>query len=462
MPVFEDDDFDDHEQVVFCRDAASGLTAIIAVHNTNLGPSLGGCRFYPYPGSDAALTGLSRYDTGEKLGDLVLAAEQPLGLGTVVVLGDAAAFSNEVLPRSYEFVGRLLDHLASHGAGPQAWWRQALGLLGCVLLVGLLAWRPDAAMLAGVAVLFSVSLGACLAISHYAGRAVPDGRKLSPGVNRLAYVDASHMEAYSDGDWAEDGIDGLLSTLMRNGYLPLLLPEVTKERLDRAGMLISIAPARGFSAGECKLVADFVEAGGVFICTAGAEDARAVGPLLGQFGVEIPHSPVGPNDKQPEPAPVGELPGESEDSPERFGRFRAYLNAKDYGAGDYLVGVWLFAGWPVRCHSDGRDVLIYDDDRLPLAIALGHGKGRVVVIGDSGFALNHNMGYVGGEPGQGVADNAHFWRWMLTRVTGQGDWIPPKPAKGKPSSGEAERGPGPRLEPPEDIFPSAPAGEVTP
>src|SRR5512133_1483088 len=38
----------EHEQVVFCNDHATGLRAIVAIHSTALGPSLGGTRFYPY------------------------------------------------------------------------------------------------------------------------------------------------------------------------------------------------------------------------------------------------------------------------------------------------------------------------------------------------------------------------------------------------------------------------------
>lgn len=37
----------DYEQVVLCHDAASGLKAIIAIHDTTLGPALGGCRMWP-------------------------------------------------------------------------------------------------------------------------------------------------------------------------------------------------------------------------------------------------------------------------------------------------------------------------------------------------------------------------------------------------------------------------------
>ncbi|MCH7555525.1 MAG: amino acid dehydrogenase, partial [Proteobacteria bacterium] len=46
--VFDHDDFAGHEQIVHCRDPATGLKAIIAIHNTHRGPALGGCRVWPY------------------------------------------------------------------------------------------------------------------------------------------------------------------------------------------------------------------------------------------------------------------------------------------------------------------------------------------------------------------------------------------------------------------------------
>src|SRR5579864_2720362 len=49
-----------HEQVVFCQDAASGLRAIIAIHNTTLGPALGGIRMRPYPTEAEALEDVMR------------------------------------------------------------------------------------------------------------------------------------------------------------------------------------------------------------------------------------------------------------------------------------------------------------------------------------------------------------------------------------------------------------------
>ncbi|MDP6692486.1 MAG: Glu/Leu/Phe/Val dehydrogenase dimerization domain-containing protein, partial [Alphaproteobacteria bacterium] len=55
MSVFSAKSFRNHEQVLFHQDPASGLVAIIAIHDTTLGPALGGCRFWAYEDEDAAL-----------------------------------------------------------------------------------------------------------------------------------------------------------------------------------------------------------------------------------------------------------------------------------------------------------------------------------------------------------------------------------------------------------------------
>ena len=60
MGVFETIGSDAHESVHFGEDTASGLKAIVAIHSTVLGPSLGGTRFYPYPDEQAALVDVLR------------------------------------------------------------------------------------------------------------------------------------------------------------------------------------------------------------------------------------------------------------------------------------------------------------------------------------------------------------------------------------------------------------------
>jgi hypothetical protein len=48
--------------------------------------------------------------------------------------------------------------------------------------------------------------------------------------------------------------------------------------------------------------------------------------------------------------------------------------------------------------------------------------------------LNKNLEYVGGEPFDGRYENAHFWRWLISRLTPGPEWVPPEPA----ASSEAE------------------------
>jgi leucine dehydrogenase len=87
MDVFEQMKVEGHEQVLFCSDRASGLQAIIAIHNTRLGPALGGCRMWPYHTFDAALSDvlyLSRAMTYK-----AALAGLPLGGGKSVIWGDS-------------------------------------------------------------------------------------------------------------------------------------------------------------------------------------------------------------------------------------------------------------------------------------------------------------------------------------------------------------------------------------
>ena len=53
-----------HEKVLFINNEEAGLKAIIAVHNTNLGPAIGGCRLYPYESFDDALFDVLRLSRG--------------------------------------------------------------------------------------------------------------------------------------------------------------------------------------------------------------------------------------------------------------------------------------------------------------------------------------------------------------------------------------------------------------
>ena len=86
MSVFENADFDDHEQIIFCRDSSAGLSAIIAIHSTRLGPAAGGCRMYPYPTTEDALTDVLRLSRGMSYKNAL--AGLKLGGGKAVIIAD--------------------------------------------------------------------------------------------------------------------------------------------------------------------------------------------------------------------------------------------------------------------------------------------------------------------------------------------------------------------------------------
>ena len=86
MAVFSLSDFADHEQVVFVSDDKSGLKAIIAVHNSNLGPALGGCRMWPYASEEEAVRDVLRLSRGMTYKSAM--AELKLGGGKSVIIGN--------------------------------------------------------------------------------------------------------------------------------------------------------------------------------------------------------------------------------------------------------------------------------------------------------------------------------------------------------------------------------------
>jgi len=86
MAVFSLSDFADHEQVVFVSDDKSGLKAIIAVHNSNLGPALGGCRMWPYASEEEAVRDVLRLSRGMTYKSAM--ARLKLGGGKSVIIGN--------------------------------------------------------------------------------------------------------------------------------------------------------------------------------------------------------------------------------------------------------------------------------------------------------------------------------------------------------------------------------------
>jgi leucine dehydrogenase len=98
-----------HEQVLFCNDSATGLKAIIAIHNTVLGPALGGTRMWAYSNEMEALNDVLRLSKGMTYKNSISGLN--LGGGKAVIIGDARTMKSEALFRRF---GKFVESLAGN------------------------------------------------------------------------------------------------------------------------------------------------------------------------------------------------------------------------------------------------------------------------------------------------------------------------------------------------------------
>ncbi len=396
-----------------------------------------------------SMMGNHHYDGGEKLGDLVLAAEQSLGKGVVVVFGDTSHMTNGITMGSYLFTSRLLGYLACgpgnlHTTGWHVLGILLGGVLAAVLLI-LLRFSGGSIPLALAALCLGGALVVCTDLGRKRGVILPDGRLETP--NNLAYIDTTHMERNDSESWRMDGLMGLRLTLMRSGYLTLDLPEFTKQRLERAGLVVAVAPHRTYTPEEVQCVRAFVESGGIYILTVSQPDAGPSRPLLEAFHFDV---------------------GAIASAPGREVQPMSHFKSPYYNAGDYMLQVRFHEAWPVACTApntpppswfaepklDGRGllrfsswftdhalasvlpwaetveparVLAYGTGNHPVILMRRVGLGKFVVVGDTGFAMNKNLEIEGGQAFEGMRENPHFWRWFLGVLRDQEPWIPPRP-----------------------------------
>jgi leucine dehydrogenase len=106
MEIFERIAEHNHEQVVFCHEPAAGYRGIIAIHNTTLGPALGGTRFWNYRSDEEALIDVLRLSRGMTYKAAV--AGLNLGGGKAVIIGDPKTTRREMIFRAH---GRFVESL---------------------------------------------------------------------------------------------------------------------------------------------------------------------------------------------------------------------------------------------------------------------------------------------------------------------------------------------------------------
>ena len=196
------------------------------------------------------------FNRGERIGDLVLAAEASYGRGKFMVFGDTSHFQNTVISYSFPYIDKIFAYLSRGGGGasPQSSQR-------------------------GETEFFKAS---CI-------------------------IDASHLEVFSR-DKSGEAVDGLIACALRAGFMPYLnqsqsLTEMISDKPD-VKLVVIIEPAKSFTEKEKKALAQFMENGGSLILSAGYASPKASKELAGYFGFAFDNVPLGrvSPDRNPEMA----------------------------------------------------------------------------------------------------------------------------------------------------------------
>src|SRR5918999_1897167 len=106
MDIFKFMEEHGHEQIVLCDDPSVGYRGIIAIHDTTLGPALGGTRFWNYASEDEAIVDALRLAKGMTYKAAVTGLN--LGGGKSVIIGDPKTTRREMIFRAH---GRFIEGL---------------------------------------------------------------------------------------------------------------------------------------------------------------------------------------------------------------------------------------------------------------------------------------------------------------------------------------------------------------
>ncbi|GGI90914.1 leucine dehydrogenase [Shewanella hanedai] len=191
MAVFNHISFDEHEQIVFCQDKESGLKAIIAIHNTNLGPAVGGCRMWNYESDDEALTDVLRLSRGMTYKNALAGLE--MGGGKSVIIADPKTQDREALFRAF---GRCINSL-----GGKYFSAEDVGVTTADIMIA----HQETPYMAGLEgksgdpspfTALGTYLGIKAAVKHQRGIDSLKGLKISvQGVGHVGYYLCRHLHA---------------------------------------------------------------------------------------------------------------------------------------------------------------------------------------------------------------------------------------------------------------------------
>ena len=307
------------------------------------------------------------YQRGERLGDLVLVAGRNFGKGKVVVFGDTSTFQNIALPNTCRFVNQIFSYLTSKQF-------KIVELLTPFRYLGTLLFFSVFLL-----IIFSKELNFSKILVAILSCAITLGILSAGFVNQkmekleekqilgeTAYILASHSGQFNAAPFTDSSVDALSMNLMRNDYLPVVLPHFDRQRISNSKVLVLISPSKPLRRGETSFLKEYMEKGGLVVVSAGFTDQKGVYHLLSEVKLGI------------EPLPLGPLPMREFEMPLKYFDEPKFINA-----------------WPVKIKDGDRVKVFYEGELLerkfPVVVYKEVGKGGILLITDSEFLLNKNL-----------------------------------------------------------------------
>lgn len=231
MNVFSHPDFDQHERVLFGHDPESGLKAIIALHNTNLGPALGGCRMWPYPHDEDALKDVLRLSRGMTYKSAL--ANLPLGGGKAVIIGDPR---HDKTPELLHAMGRFVHsvggtYITAEDSGTSVADLKIMAE-STPYVAGIREKRDTRGHLhsgdPSPATARGVFRGLCSAVEYRLGKTDLTGLKVAvQGVGNVGYRLARHLSEAGARLWVCDVYDDMVQRCVKElGATPVAADEI--------------------------------------------------------------------------------------------------------------------------------------------------------------------------------------------------------------------------------------------
>ena len=303
--------------------------------------------------------GNRRYDPGERVGDLVLAAQARFGRGRVVVFGDPSSFYADALPMTQAWVRCVFEFLCRDRPGPLGGEGMRLVIVAFLVVASILAPFFPREM-ASTVPWWVVGV---LSLSGWGSRAtLPSASDHRPRV----LVDVGQFEEMSLYPRQRFSIEGLCTTLREDG-VAVDLGDHAKVRTMKAGDgLVFVAPQQRFAPTEVYEILEFAKRGGHVLISAGWKERHSVVPLLQHAGLQL--------------IPV--LTRSVREGGNSFGQEKdAVVFRQSFGL--------------ERLNSSSAEILAAIDG-IPVAAMTPVGLGSIAVIADPSFLLGTNLVFSGG------------------------------------------------------------------